>query len=237
MAAATDAVIRSFRNELFDGYKTEVGMPPELLAQFGQAEEVLEALGVVTWKMYEFEADDAIATAALRFMDDVEQVVICTPDKDLTQCVVGDQVVVYNRRQRSVMNEQGVIAKFGVSPESIPDYLALVGDAADGVPGLSGWGSKSASAILSRWRRLEQIPDDPLQWGVAVRSATNLAATLAENRKTVMLYRTLTTLRRDVPLPETLDDLEWHGVKKDEFLALCERFGFDDLRSRPHKWQ
>ncbi len=237
MAAATDTVIRSFRNQLFDGYKTEIGMPPELLAQFPLAEEALEALGVVTWKMLEFEADDAIATAAFRFIDEVEQVVVCTPDKDMAQCVIGDDVVLYNRRQRSFMNEEGVIEKFGVAPESIPDYLALVGDTADGVPGLAGWGAKSASAVLGRWRRLEQIPTKAGDWGVAVRSAEKLAETLRANQQTVYLYRTLTTLRRDVPLAENLPDLEWQGVKKEPFLELCDRWGFDDIRSRPHKWQ
>jgi len=163
--------------------------------------------------------------------------VICTPDKDLAQCVVGDQIVTYNRRQQSFMDEAGVWEKFGVAPESIPDYLALVGDTADGVPGLPGWGSKSASAVLGRFRKLEAIPPDPADWGVAVRGALKLAATLVAQRADAMAYRTLTTLRRDVPLPEVLEDLRWHGVDQAGFLALCDELGFDDIRTRPHRWR
>jgi 5'-3' exonuclease len=237
VAVATDTVIESFRNDLFAGYKSSVGVEPELLAQFPWAEDVFEALGMTCWKMREFEADDAIATAALRFCEEVEQVVICTPDKDMAQCVVGDRIVLFNRRQQSYMDEEGVIAKFGVSPESIPDYLALVGDTADGVPGLPGWGAKSASAVLSRYRKLESIPADVTQWEVVPRGAVKLAETLRLNRETAAAYRTLTTLRFDVPLKEELADLEWRGVNRDAFEALCDRFGFNDVRTKPHRWR
>ena len=164
-------MIRSFRNEMFAGYKTEEGMPPELLAQFPLMERALEAIGVVTWGMIEFEADDAMATAALRWADDVEQVVLLSPDKDMTQCVIGDRVVCYDRRRQILIDEQGVVAKFGVQPESIPDYLALVGDTADGVPGIPGWGPRSASTLLAKFGRVDRIPDDPKNWGVQVRGA------------------------------------------------------------------
>ena len=236
VAAAADTIIRSFRNELFSGYKTEEGMPPELLAQFPLMERALECIGVVTWGMIEFEADDAMATAALRWADDVEQVVLLSPDKDLAQCVIGDRVVCYDRRRQVLIDEQGVVAKFGVQPESIPDYLALVGDTADGVPGIPGWGPRSASVLLTRFGRVDRIPDDPGRWEVQVRGAERLAASLAERREEVTLYRTLTTLRRDVPLAESLDDLEWRGVPRTLFLELCDELGFDNVRTRPHRW-
>jgi len=222
---------------MFPGYKTSAGVDPNLLAQFPMVERAFEILGVVCWGMVEYEADDAIATAALRWVEDVEQVVIATPDKDLTQCVIGDRIVTLNRRQQSIMNEDGVREKFGVSPESIPDYLALVGDTADGVPGLPGWGPKSASSVLARWRKLEAIPSKASDWGVSVRGGEKLAATLIERQEDVLLYRDLTTLRFDVPLTETLEDLEWRGVKKDRFLELCQELGFEGVQERPHKWQ
>jgi 5'-3' exonuclease len=237
LAVATDTVIESFRNDMFPGYKTSAGVDPNLLAQFPMIEQAFEILGVVCWGMVEYEADDAIATAALRWVEDVEQVVIATPDKDLTQCVIGDRIVTLNRRQQTIMNEDGVVAKFGVSPESIPDYLALVGDTADGVPGLPGWGPKSASSVLARWRKLEAIPSKASDWEVSVRGGVKLAATLVERRDDVLLYRDLTTLRFDVPLTETLEDLEWRGVKKDQFLELCQELGFEGVQERPHKWQ
>lgn len=226
VAAAFDSVIESFRNDLFVGYKTGEGVDPLLLAQFPIVEEVLAAAGVTVWGMYEFEADDAIATAALRWMDDVEQVVLCSPDKDLMQCVVGDRVVSWDRMRARWFDESGVVEKFGVHPESIPDYLALVGDTADGVPGLPGWGAKSTATVLARFGRLEMIPDDAADWDVTVRGADKLAATLCEYREEAMLYRTLTTLRRDVPLPESLDDLEWKGFDDDRFAGVAERWGF-----------
>lgn len=237
LAVATDTVIESFRNDLFAGYKTSEGMPPELLAQFPWVEQALESIGVVVWRMREFEADDAIATAALRWCEDVDQVVICTPDKDMAQCVIGDRIVTLNRRQQTIMNEAGVRLKFGVSPESIPDYLALVGDAADGVPGLPGWGAKSAASVLARWRKLEAIPRDASDWDVSVRGADKLAATLDANRDLAMEYRILTTLRLDVPLEESLHDLRWQGVDGEAFLAVCDEFGFDEVRTRPHLWK
>ncbi len=237
VAVATDTVIESFRNDLFPGYKSSEGMEQALLDQFPLAERAIEILGLTCWKMREFEADDAIATAAFRFCEEVEQVVICTPDKDLAQCVLGDRIVTLNRRQQTIMDEEGVWEKFGVGPESIPDYLALVGDTADGVPGLPGWGSKSAAAVLAKFRKLEAIPPDPADWGVAPRGASKLAATLAEHRNLAMAYRTLTTLRRDVPLNETLEDLRWHGVDQVKFLELCDELGFDDVRTRPHRWR
>ncbi|MFP3914253.1 MAG: 5'-3' exonuclease H3TH domain-containing protein [Actinomycetota bacterium] len=227
VAAAFDTVIESFRNEMFPGYKTGEGVDPALLAQFPLAEEALAAAGVTVWGMTYYEADDAIATAALRWMDDVEQVVLCSPDKDLMQCVVGDRVVVWDRMRDRWFDEAAVIDKFGVPPESIPDYLALVGDTADGVPGLAGWGAKSTASVLARWGRLEMIPDDESKWDVAVRGSAKLAATLRENRELAGLYRDLTTLRRDVPLAESLEDLEWRGVDEPAYGELCERLGFD----------
>lgn len=226
VAAAFDTVIESFRNDMFAGYKTGAGVDPALLAQFPLAEEVLSAAGVTVWGMIEFEADDAIATAALRWMDDVDQVVIASPDKDLMQCIVGDTVVSWDRIRDRWFDEAAVKEKFGVPPESIPDYLALVGDHADGVPGLPGWGAKSAAAVLARYGRLELIPDHVGDWDVSVRSAHVLATILRENRSQAMLYRTLTTLRRDVALAESLDDLEWKGYDEPRFAEISERLGF-----------
>ena len=236
VAAATDQIIESFRNELFDGYKTGEGIEPELLNQFPLAEEALEALGVTVWAMREFEADDALATAALRWSDDTARVVILSPDKDLMQCVIGDRVVTYNRRQRKLFDEAAVVEKFGVLPASIPDYLALVGDAADGIPGITGWGAKSTAAVLARYVRIERIPGSARLWDVAVRGAARLSANLEAARPEALLYRTLTTLRRDAPLAETLDDLEWRGARRARFTTLCERLGFGGIRRRPHRW-
>jgi 5'-3' exonuclease len=234
LAVATDTVIESFRNDLFPGYKSSLGVDPELLAQFPLAEEAFEALGLVCWRMREYEADDAIATAAWRWCEEVEQVVICTPDKDLAQCVLGDRIVTYNRREQTVLNEDGVVAKFGIAPESIPDYLALVGDTADGVPGLPGWGAKSASTVLARYRKLEAIPNGG--WDVSVRGAAKLAATLQERFSEALLYRELTTLRLDVQLPQSLADMEWRGVDRERFEALCDGQGFEDVKGKPHRF-
>jgi 5'-3' exonuclease len=236
LAAATDHVIRSFRNDLWPGYKTEEGVAEDLLAQFPLAERALETIGVVVWPMVEFEADDALATGAARFGAEVDEVVICTPDKDLAQCVVGTKVVQKDRRREITYDEDGVRAKFGVSPASIPDWLALVGDSSDGYPGLPGWGEKSASAVLARWGNLESIPPDSAKWEVKVRGADRLAATLRDRMKDALLFRTLATLRRDVPLPQTLDDLRWRGVPRDRWLALCDELGFTRARERPHRW-
>jgi 5'-3' exonuclease len=224
LGVATDHVIESFRNDLWAGYKTSAGIDPDLWSQFGPLEDALRVLGVRVWAMEEFEADDALAAAAHKAAQDpaVEQVLICTPDKDLSQCVRGDRIVQFDRRKRELRNEAGVRARFGVGPASIPDYLALVGDAADGFPGIAGWGEKAASVVLHRWQHLEAIPADCTTWGVTVRGAARLSAALESNRELAMLFRTLATLRTDVPVFETLDELRWRGPRP-EFAALCER--------------
>lgn len=236
LAASFDTVIESFRNDMFPGYKTSQGVDQELLDQFPLAEEALEAIGVVVWRNIEFEADDAIASAAVRWVEDVDQVVIVSPDKDLTQVVIGDRIVTYNRRDRAMVDEAAVVEKFGVRPESIPDYLALVGDTADGVPGLPGWGARSASTVLARYPRIELIPEDPADWEVTVRGAERLATTLAERRQDAYLYRELTTLRLDVPIEEALSDLEWAGVTRERFHAFCRSTGLDPEQIRVHAW-
>ncbi|HXV72051.1 MAG TPA: 5'-3' exonuclease H3TH domain-containing protein [Acidimicrobiia bacterium] len=236
LAASFDTVIESFRNEMFLAYKSSVGMEEELLRQFPFAEDALEAIGVVVWRNIEFEADDALAAAAVRWVDDVEQVVICSPDKDMSQVVVGDKIVTYNRREQKIVDEEGVVEKFGIHPESIPDYLALVGDTADGVPGLPGWGAKSSATVLAEFPRLELIPADPGDWGVSVRGAEKLAATLAEHQEQVYLYRELTTLRLDVPIEQELSDLEWRGVPQDRFRSFCAEMGFDPDSINVHRW-
>jgi 5'-3' exonuclease len=214
IGVATDHVIESFRNDLWPGYKTGDGIEPELLAQFPLLEEILSAAGIVVWPMVQFEADDALAAAAATLYRDprVERVIICTPDKDLAQCVRGERVVQLNRRTRATLDEAGVIRKFGVSPESIPDYLALVGDAADGYPGLPGWGAKSTAAILAKFGHIESIPTDSGEWAVNVGSASSLAATLLKNRDLALLFRTLATLRTDIALFEDVDQLRWSGA-------------------------
>ena len=236
LAASFDSVIESFRNEMFSGYKSSLGMEPELLAQFPLAERGLRALGVVVWSNYEFEADDAIAAAAVRWVEDVDQVVILTPDKDLSQVVVGDRIVAFDRMRQRLLDEDRVWEKFGVGPESIPDYLALVGDSADGIPGIPGWGAKSSSALLAAYRRLEMIPVSAADWTVAVRGAEKLAANLAKNRELAFLYRELTTLRLDVPIAEELSDLEWKGARRGPLLELCAELGFDELADKVHLW-
>jgi 5'-3' exonuclease len=236
LAASFDTVIESFRNVMFPAYKSSVGMDPNLLAQFPVAEAALEALGVVVWRNIEFEADDAIATAAVRWVEEVDQVVIATPDKDLNQLVIGDRIVTYNRREQKILDEGAVVEKFGIHPESIPDYLALVGDTADGVPGLPGWGAKSASSVLARYPRLELIPESASDWEVSVRGGDKLAAVLRENRDLAYLYRELTTLRFDVPIEEALEDLEWKGVPRPRFEAFCSSVGFDADSIRVHRW-
>ena len=238
VAAATDYVIESWRNDLFPTYKSSAGMDPDLLAQFRDAERALRALGMVTWPMVEDEADDGLATAVARFAPDtrVEQIVICSVDKDLSQCVTGERVVLRDRMRKVTYDEAGVHAKFGVGPESIPDYLALVGDSSDGYPGLPGWGSKSAAAILDRWVHIEQIPDSPLDWEVPLRGAVSLAATLRDHRAEAALYKRLATLNADAQIAEQLDDLEWRGVPREEFVALCVELGFETVGSRVHRW-
>jgi 5'-3' exonuclease len=239
VACAFDHVIESFRNDLYPGYKTSDGVPLDLLAQFPLAETVTRALGVVVWPMVEMEADDALATAAARFSEapGVEQVIICSPDKDLTQCVRGDRVVCLDRRQRRMLDEAGVEAKFGVRPASIPDWLALVGDSADGYPGIPRWGGKSAAALLAHYRRLEAIPEYERQWQVAVRGAAALGASLREHRKEAALFRVLATLREDAPLAESLDDLRWLGGRRDELGAVCAQIGEEEVVSRMPLWR
>ena len=234
VGCAFDHTVESFRNDLFDGYKTGEGLEPELFAQFTLVERASKALGMVTWPMVEFEADDALAAAAAKFRDtpQVEQVVICSPDKDLCQSVRGNDVVTLDRRREIVLDEDGVRDKFGVSPESIPDYLALVGDAADGIPGIPRWGAKSASIVLARFVHLENIPDDHEQWGVKVRGGTTLARNLREQRNDAMLYRTLATLRTDAPIDESLDDLRWTGPDRAALEELCEELGERALLGR-----
>ena len=236
IAASFDTVIESFRNEMFDGYKTSAGIEPELLEQFPLAEDALEAIGVVVWPSIEFEADDTLAAAAVRWVEDVDQVVIVSPDKDLMQAVIDDRIVTYARREQKMYNEKAVVAKFGIRPESIPDYLALVGDKADGVPGLRGWGAKSAAAVLSRYTRLEMIPSSVEDWDVTVRSAPKLAVTLETNKEAAYLYRELTTLRLDVPITESLDDLEWRGVPRGKFSQFCAAAGLDADAIRVDRW-
>lgn len=213
VGVATDHVVESFRNDLWPGYKTSEGMPPELLAQFDLLEEGLGALGVTVWPMVELEADDALAAAAQVAEADpaVDQVRILTPDKDLAQCVRGGRVVQVNRRSGEVFDEDGVRQRYGIAPQSIPDWLALVGDSADGFPGLEGWGKTSASAVLARYPHLEDIPDDARAWEVAVRGRERLATTLAAGRDRAELFRDLATLRSDAPVLESVDGLEWSG--------------------------
>jgi 5'-3' exonuclease len=227
VAVATDKIIESFRNELWDGYKTGEGIEPDLWAQFPLLEEALAAAGVTVWAMVEFEADDALAAGALAAARDprVERVFICTPDKDLAQCVIGNRIVQLDRRKNLVCDEAGVIQKFGVPPASIPDYLALVGDAADGYPGLQGWGAKSSAAVLAKFHHLESIPSDYRDWHVNVASAGSLAATLNRDRERAFLFRTLATLRTDISLFKDIDELKWAGPTPafDKFAARFDK--------------
>ncbi len=222
VGVATDHVIESFRNDLWPGYKTGAGVDPDLWSQAWPLEDALAALGVLVWPMVDLEADDALASGAAVADDDsgVDQVVICTPDKDLGQCVRGTQVVQLDRRKDVLIDEAGVVAKFGVGPASIPDYLALVGDSADGFPGLAGWGAKSAAAVLARWRHLEDIPPDSADWEVSVRGAVKLAAVLAEQRDDAVLFKDLATLRVDRALLGRVEDLRWRGPTS-EFEQVC----------------
>ncbi|HXX00356.1 MAG TPA: 5'-3' exonuclease H3TH domain-containing protein [Candidatus Acidoferrales bacterium] len=227
IGVATDHVIESFRNDLWPGYKTSDGIEPDLWAQFPLLEEILSAAGIVVWPMIEYEADDALAAAAVAAARDarVEQVLICTPDKDLAQCVRASRIVQLDRRKRAIIDEAGVVRKFGVSPESIPDYLALVGDSSDGYPGLPGWGAKSSAAVLARFRHLEGIPKDWHEWGIKVASAGALADTLSREWDRAVLFRKLAILRTDIPLFQDVEELRWSGPTPsfDELAARLDR--------------
>jgi len=238
VACAFDHVIESFRNDLYEGYKTGEGVDPELMAQFSLAEDGVAALGLVVWPMIEFEADDALASAAARYQGDprVEQVILCSPDKDLAQCVTGARVVSWDRRRDRIYDEGGVVDKYGVRPASIPDWLALVGDSADGYPGISGWGAKSAAAVLSRYEHLESIPEDPRVWGFGPARALRLAESLRTHMEEAILYRRLATLRVDAPIQEKLDDLEWRGAQE-SLKALCQAWGEGELPKRISRWR
>jgi 5'-3' exonuclease len=232
IAVATDHVVESFRNNLYPGYKTSEGVPQELLSQFPILEDALLGMGVVVWPMIEFEADDALASAAAKAAKDdrVGRVLICTPDKDLSQCVVGTRVVQLDRRRDVLRDEAGVVAKFGVKPRSIPDYLAMVGDSADGFPGLPGWGQKAAALTLSQYSHLEEIPKDWQEWHPSIKRARLLSESLFNGWDDVLLFRTLATLRLDVPVFDTVDDLRWQGPRK-SFEERCQQMkAFDLLR-------
>ena len=241
IGAATDYVIESWRNVLYPRYKSSAGVDPALLAQFRDAERALRALGMPVWAMVEDEADDAIAAAVHRFGDDarLEQIVICSVDKDLGQLVDDRRILLRDRMRKVEYDEEGIVAKFGVRPMSIPDYLALVGDSSDGFPGLPGWGAKSAAAVLAKFGHLEAIPASVLEWELDIRNASRLALTLEQHREEAFLYRRLATLNRDARIEDvtaSLDDLEWRGVPREAFLALCEELGFDTVRERVHRW-
>jgi len=233
LGVATDHVVESFRNDLYPGYKTSEGVAPELLSQFPILEEALEAMGVVVWPMVYYEADDALASAARKAAQDdgVKQVLICTPDKDLSQCVVGTRVVQLDRRRDITRDEAGVVAKFGVKPESIPDYLAVVGDSADGFPGVKGWGEKAAASVLSQYPHLEDIPKDWLEWHPSIRRARPLAESLFSAWDDAILFRTLATLRLDVPVFDTVEELRWKGPRS-SLEEIARRMKSPDLLRR-----
>ena len=236
LAVAFDNPIRSFRNDLFAAYKSDEGVPPELHAQFDTVEEALRALGVAVWSMREYEADDALASGARQFADEVSQVRIMTPDKDLGQCIRGERVVQVDRRQSKVTNEETFRRLRGFGPLSMPDYLALTGDTADGIPGLAGFGEKSASLVIGAYGHLEQIPDDVRAWSVRPRGAPQLAATLAANRDNALLYRKLATLVDTIPCAPSLADLRFAGVPRAPFEAWCEALGARTLKTAPRRW-
>ena len=241
IACAFDHVIKSFRNDLFAEYKTGDGVDPNLMAQFPLAEEAVSALGVVVWSMVEFEADDALATATARFKNNksVDQIVICSPDKDLAQLVSGKQIVCWDRRREIVLDEKGVVEKFGVSPQSIPDWLALVGDSADGYPGIPGWGAKSTSAVLSKFKHIDSIPDDAGKWrlkSITPGRASSLTESLSQRREEALLYRQLATLRTDVPLKEKLSDLKWQGAWE-QLKKVCQNLGDERIPERISRWR
>lgn len=237
LAVAFDNPVESFRNDLFDGYKTGEGIDPDLFAQFDLAERATAALGVAVWSMDRHEADDGMATGAFKFRDQVEQVRLMTPDKDLGQCIVGSKVVQIDRMRGKYVDEAKLLELKGIKPQSIPDYLALVGDTADGIPGIPGFGAKSTSAVLGRYEHLEAIPDDPSQWDVTVRGAKRLAGNLAGAREDALLYRKLATLVTDAPVSDSIEELEWKGARTSDWNALCEELGRNDLRTRPPRFE
>ena len=238
IGCAFDHVVESFRNDMFAGYKTGEGTPPDLLAQFELAERAVESLGILVWPMIEFEADDALATAAIcrTRLPDVEQVVICSPDKSLAQMVRGRSWGCYARRREKVFDEAGVVEKLGVSPGSIPALLALTGDAADGIPGIPKWGAKTSARLLARYGHIEEIPHDAADWDVKVRGAAAAADSLNAHASEARLYKDLTTLRTNVPIDASLAALEWRGVDREKYQALCDDLGFGRLASLPHRW-
>jgi len=238
VAVAFDHVIESFRNKMYAGYKSSAGVDPVILNQFPVAEKAVSALGMVIWPQVKFEADDAIATAVAKFKKSksVEQIVICSVDKDLTQMVEGDRVICWDRRREIFLNEQGVIDKFGVSPESIPDYLALVGDSADGYPGIQGWGAKSTATVLAQFKHIEAIPKDPNKLGLGLGRATTLVENLGQNYQDALLFRELSTLRVDVPLKENLNDLKWSGAYP-RLKKVCHELGDERIPERITQWR
>jgi len=238
VGVAFDHVIESFRNKMYAGYKTGAGVDPVLMAQFPLAEQAVSALGVVVWPMVEFEADDALASATAKFKKNksVEQILICSPDKDLTQLVQGKRIVCWDRRREIIMDEKGVVEKFGVKPESIPDYLALVGDSADGYPGIKGWGAVSTSAVLAKYKHIESIPKDPKKLGLGLGRATTLLENLQKNHADALLFRELSTLRKDVPLKENLSDLKWQGAYP-RLKKFCHELGEERIVERVIKWR
>lgn len=238
IGVAFDHVIESFRNKMYAGYKSSEGVDPVILNQFPLAEKVVSALGLTVWPMTKFEADDAIATAVAKFkkVKSVEQVVICSVDKDLTQMVDGKRVICWDRRREIILDEKGVIGKFGVKPESIPDYLALVGDSADGYPGIKGWGAKSAATVLAKFKHIESIPKDPKKLPLGLGRATTLVQNLQQNYEDALLFRELSTLRTDVPLKEKLDDLRWLGAYP-RLKKLCKELGDERIPERVTLWR
>lgn len=238
VAVAFDHVIESFRNKMYKGYKSSAGVDSVILNQFPLAERAVSALGLVTWPMVKYEADDAIATAAAKFKKSkqVEQVVICSVDKDLTQMVDGDRIVCWDRRREIILNEKGVVEKFGVGPKSIPDFLALVGDSADGYPGIQGWGEKSTATVLANYRQIEAIPSDPAKLGLGLGRATTLLENLKNNYEDALLFRELSTLRTDVPLKETLADLKWQGATQ-RLKKVCKELGSESILDRIKIWR
>ena len=236
IAVAFDNPVESFRNDLFDGYKTGEGMPEELAAQLDAAERATAALGVTVWSMDRYEADDALASGAAHFRDAVEQVRLMTPDKDLGQSIRGTRVVQIDRMRKKITDESKLRELRSVGPTSIPDWLGLMGDSADGIPGIPGFGAKSAAAVLAHYEKIENIPDDPEKWEVVVRGAKRLAANLAERREEALLYRRLATLAEDAPISRSLAELEWKGVPRGAFEDFCAEMNADRLRTRPRRW-